>query len=413
LSVTPQQSGETAMTDFLRRRGPTAIAVALAFVAGGAGVTTAQNLITGADIKDGSIKAADLANGAVNSSKIADGQVGKADLGSNAVNSAKIVDGQVLTADIGNNAVNSAKIADGQVKSADLANGGVAKGDLASNAVNSAKIVDGQVLTADIGNNAVTSAKIADGTIEADDISPGAQESLTAYTGANWGVIDRNVINNGDAYLRAGPSHAAIPPAGTPQVPPFGVGSLGIRTGGRDNATGGPSDDKAAFGNQVDFARTLVSDLTAVSFYVYTTAENIASGAPAVNMPNIAIEISANLLAVPGPVDFTTMQYEPGAQLPVAWIQQDAVADDDPHWRLTGEEGEATGCNQVTACTFAEVIAALTADDVTDGEPALIGTVAISKGRDFAFSGAVDALQINDTVYDFEPNGVFATPAAP
>ena len=31
------------------------------------------------------------------------------------------------------------------------------------------------------------------------------------------------------------------------------------------------------------------------------------------------------------------------------------------------------------------------------------------EGTDFAFSGAVDALQINDIVYDFEPNGVFET----
>ena len=65
--------------------------------------------------------------------------------------------------------------------------------------------------------------------------------------------------------------------------------------------------------------------------------------------------------------------------------------------------------HQVTFCTFAELLTAL-----DDGAPAaLIGTVGISKGTDNAFSGAVDALQINDTVYDFEPNGVFETPAAP
>ena len=33
-------------------------------------------------------------------------------------------------------------------------------------------------------------------------------------------------------------------------------------------------------------------------------------------------------------------------------------------------------------------------------------TVQLTKGRDYAFSGAVDALQLNDTVYDFEPLGV-------
>ena len=85
------------------------------------------------------------------------------------------------------------------------------------------------------------------------------------------------------------------------------------------------------------------------------------------------------------------------------------MADAEPHWRLTGAEGDETGCNQVTGCTFAEVLTAL-----DNGDPAaIIGTVGISKGTDSAFSGAVDALQINDVVYDFEPNGVFETPVAP
>jgi hypothetical protein len=399
------------MEGFLRRRGPTAIAVTLAFLAGGGAAVTAQNLITSADIKDGAVKTVDLANGAVNSNKIANQSVANADLANNAVGSAKIADGAVGTADIANGSVNSNKITNQSVANADLAN----------NAVGSAKIADGAVGTADLANNAVNSAKVADGsitsadiangTIQIGDISAAAQDELTGFAGANWGVMDRNVVNNGDAYLRAGPSHAAIPPSSTQQDPPFGVGSLGIRTGGRDNATGGPSDDKAAFGNEVDFAHMLVSDLTAVSFFVYTTSENIASSPT--NLPNISIEISARLDAVPGLVDFTTMVYEPPAQLPARWRKHDAVADQTPHWRLTGAEGDETECNQVTACTFTDLILALTADDATDGEPAEIGTVGIAKGRDSAFSGAVDGLQINDTVYDFEPNGVFATPAGP
>ena len=40
---------------------------------------------------------------------------------------------------------------------------------------------------------------------------------------------------------------------------------------------------------------------------------------------------------------------------------------------------------------------------------ATLYTVQISKGRDWAFSGAVDALQINNAVYDFEPFGVSQT----
>ncbi len=108
---------ETSMTGSLRRRGPTAIAVTLAFLAGGGAAVTAQNLITSADIKDGTIKAADLANGAVNSNKIANQTVANADLANNAVGSAKISDGAVATADIANAAVNSNKITNQSVAS--------------------------------------------------------------------------------------------------------------------------------------------------------------------------------------------------------------------------------------------------------------------------------------------------------
>jgi hypothetical protein len=32
----------------------------------------------------------------------------------------------------------------------------------------------------------------------------------------------------------------------------------------------------------------------------------------------------------------------------------------------------------------------------------------VAKGRDNEFTGAVDAVRVNDAVYDFEPEGVFA-----
>ena len=52
-------------------------------------------------------------------------------------------------------------------------------------------------------------------------------------------------------------------------------------------------------------------------------------------------------------------------------------------------------------CTFAEL-----QDHLDDGgEPPTILTVAVGKGRDFAWSGAVDGLRVNDTVFDFEERG--------
>jgi hypothetical protein len=41
------------------------------------------------------------------------------------------------------------------------------------------------------------------------------------------------------------------------------------------------------------------------------------------------------------------------------------------------------------------------------GDPATILSAAVTKGRDYAWQGAVDGLRINGTVFDFEENGVF------
>ncbi len=71
---------------------------------------------------------------------------------------------------------------------------------------------------------------------------------------------------------------------------------------------------------------------------------------------------------------------------------------------LSGAEGTATGCTLATPCTFSALKTALQA-----GTGAKILTVGITKGRDFAWQGAVDGLRVNGTVYDFEPFGVQET----
>ena len=390
------------MKAFLRRRGPTIAVAALMFVAGGATVTTAQNLITSADIQNGTIRTVDLADNAVTSRKIANGHVRRPDIANNAVNAPKITNGAVRRAKIANSAVNAPRIANGAVRrpkiasnavdAARIADGAVRRPKIANNAVNAPKIANGSVKRAKIANNAVNSAKIASGSIQIGDLSAGAQDALTAFSGANWSVVDRNVRNGGDSDLRAGPSAGRI-------APPLGVGSLGLRTGA--------ATDKATFGNQTDFIGMLVSDLTALSYSVFTTDVNIAIS-PA-NLANIQFEIDPNLDGVAS--NFSTMSHVPPAQVP-GWSAIDAVTEGQ--WFLTGPAGTATGCSQAgTLCTFPQLIAALTADDATDGSPAEIFTALVNKGTDFVFSGAVDALRINDTVYDFEPNGVFETPAGP
>jgi hypothetical protein len=272
------------------------------------------------------------------------------------------------------------------ITSADIKNNTITSGDIKDNTIKGADIKNNQVGSADLKDNNVTSGDIKNGTIAPGDLSAAAKDSLTpAWAGPEWSVIDRNVIGNGDSYMRSGPS-----------TPPLGVGSLGLRTGS--------PDDAAAFGNQSPdspYFQMPVSELTQVGFWAYTTGENNAKGN---NMPAIKIEINPNVEGVAS--TFTTMVYLPDNGVAGQWTPYDAVADSGAHWGLTGTAFNTTVCSVNGArCTFQELMDYL--DD--GGTAATIITVQVGKGRDFAYSGAVDSLVINDTTYDFEPFGTIAT----
>ena len=310
--------------------------VVLALVVGG-GAAVAAPLITGDDIKNGSVLSGDIRN--------------------NNLLSEDLKDGKVSTKDVKNNNLQSSDLKDGTVSSGDLKNGSVASGD----------IKDKTVGTQDLSSAAV------------DSLEPG-------FSGKNWGVVDRNVIGAGSTILRAGPT---VMLRQNLVQPPLGVGSLGISTGS--------AADKAAFGNQVDFRGDLVSALTTVSYSVFTTGENI-SLAPN-NMPSITFEIDPNVTGVRD--NFSSMVFGPSNSAPGVW--RNIVASDDtagPVWGLTG--GNMPCDINGARCTFSQLQAELN----DGGEPATILTVSITKGRDFAFSGAVDKLTINNETFDFEPTGV-------
>jgi len=212
---------------------------------------------------------------------------------------------------------------------------------------------------------------------------PKGESGTATYAGPNWSVIDRNVIGNGASYLRSGPTSNW---SNTMVKPPMGVGSLGVRTGS--------AADKVAFGNEVDFQGKALASISSVSYWEYTTGENRSIGganATPENLASVAFEINPNN----GAQTYSTLNYVATAIPANAWTK---ITADQERWYLTGAAGTATGCNQTTYCTLAEVKAAL--------PNATLFTVAITKGRDYAFTGAVDALQVGATTYDFEPFGV-------
>jgi hypothetical protein len=217
----------------------------------------------------------------------------------------------------------------------------------------------------------------------------------------HWGVVARNTIGSPVADLRSGPY--VITSSGAMSGPPYGKGSLGIETANNSTTLATPAE-KVDFGNEVDFYGDQVLALTRVGFHVFQTNENANPGAgqggSPRNMPNIRFEIDPN--GAVNPSNYTTMVWDPPAA-PVVnqWSGYiDATSTGD--WYFTGSTGVTTGCNMVTTCTFAAAKASL-----NDGSPTpTFYTVAVGKGRDSLWAGAVDGLRINDSVFDFEAKGV-------
>jgi hypothetical protein len=218
---------------------------------------------------------------------------------------------------------------------------------------------------------------------------------LTQSAG-NWGVMNRGIIGSPTALLRSGP---ATPAAGSTPAssPPFGQGSLNL------SVAGGPgfgTPERVAFGNEVDFAGVSFQSVSAVGFHVFTTGENISAGGTSQNMPSITFEVNPNLASSPS--TFASLVFLPLNSDANRWSPY-IDATTTGRWGGTGAAFAGTPCDiNGTQCSFAELQAFL--DD--GGEPARILTAAVTKGRDFSFSGAVDGLRIGNTVYDFEEHGV-------
>jgi Collagen triple helix repeat (20 copies) len=212
-------------------------------------------------------------------------------------------------------------------------------------------------------------------------------EGTAKYVGPQWGTILRNVIQGGMSDLKAA-RYAG-------QAPPFGDGALEINV---------PSSSaKSDFGNETDFVGNPVSGLTQVGYRVHTTGENNSLGNP--NMPSITFEIDPKG-AGGTTTTFSSLVWVPSANSAANQWSPYIDATTDGFWGLTGGQFNtpATQANcglNGPRCTFAQIQTFL-----ATGSGATIYNVQISKGRDYAWTGAVDGLRINNQVFDFEPFGV-------
>lgn len=262
--------------------------------------------------------------------------------------------------------ITSSDIKDETIKSADIKNGTVKATDLARGSVEGSEVLDGSLGYGDLSGNAIS--RIQDG----------------VFVGNNWGVELRNTIAGGTAMLRSGPA------SGPDVRPPLGSGSLQILTA--------DANSQVVFGNEVDYAgKNLVSTIgNNVGFSVFSTGENKGTGGSDTNLPNIKFEIDPNVDGTAsnyGTLNFTPTKVATSNK----WTSYD---QGDGFWWLTGAAGAAIDCEQGDTCTFAQIKSKLA--------NATILTLGVGKGRDLEFQGAVDALRIGDTTFDFEVNGVTA-----
>ena len=212
------------------------------------------------------------------------------------------------------------------------------------------------------------------------------------YSGPHWGLIDRNTIGSPVGALRSGPYEGA-------SAPPLGIGSLGFSV--KD------SSEKVTFGNEVDFSGDSVSALTAVGFQVFWTGEDKAIAAD--NLPNITFEVDPSGTASATAPNYSSMVFVPfGAPLTTNWFENtiDATSATAGWWYFTNAATAlATHCGQADMCTFSTLKAAI---GVNYPNMSVI-SLAVGKGRDTAWNGAIDALRYNGSVYDFEPFGVITS----
>ena len=301
--------------------------------------------------------------------------------------------------------ITSGDIKDGTIKSADIKNGTIKHDDIKKSTITRDRLASAVRNQLDEGGpkgpaGAAGPAGPAGPAGSKGDKGAKGDPGPTLSSG-HWGVMNRNTIGSPSAFLRSGPATPALPgpPAVPAQAPPFGTGSLNLVVSGPPAVPAG-QEERVAYGNEFDFVGDSFQDLTAVGFHLYTTAENIDAGG-ARNLPTITFEIDPNVTGVDD--NFASVVFFPEGILPLFWSDYiDATVSGD--WGGTGPPFTGTDCDIDGArCSFSELQALLN----DGGDPALIGTVAVSKGRDNSFQGAVDGLRINGTVFDFEETGVF------
>ena len=147
-----------------------------------------------------------------------------------------------------------------------------------------------------------------------------------------------------------------------------------------------------------------ISDLAILKYWAFAGTNSPEE----VSVPGLSIEVDPNV----GSAGYATLIYlpdtstgpsAPATRLPNTWQQYDTSAAGS-QWYATGATGSLINCTLAAPCSFDALKAAM---------PDAVITLSLGFSMDTAFIGAIDGLQVNNTVYDFGPLGARKTALGP
>jgi hypothetical protein len=238
-------------------------------------------------------------------------------------------------------------------------------------------------------------------------------ETVTPASMGDWSFVDRGP-----------PTYAAgTNPAGTgeivpgPATPPLGTGSAHLETSNVPTTVVGEEL------RNTGLASTLLSDLTALSYWTYQVSNNG-------NLPtNQFVYLTIGISTTGGSVANDYIAFEPAYQSPPthnssipdqsapvfnSWQEWDALAGG--WWSANGLAGCNPGANVCPLSDYLTAFPAATIANEASGLGAIRFAVGYTSGATDVLDGYVDAFTIGTaagtTTFDFEPGSAVPLPAA-
>jgi hypothetical protein len=145
----------------LRRPSAAFVVAAVALFVALGGPAEAQKLLSGSDIKKGTVTTRQIKDRSLEAKDLSakarrtltatpDGSVGDADLAAGAVTARAVADSSLTAADLGPSSVGTDELGDNAVGQAEIRNNGVGASEIADNSVDGGEIIDGGLRARDI-----------------------------------------------------------------------------------------------------------------------------------------------------------------------------------------------------------------------------------------------------------------------